>query len=161
MTTDGTSGDLDYLTHLARDSARFVEVLRQTPPETRVPTCPEWDADDLLWHLVEVQWFWGAIVTRGLTAGSDVEALDNGGRPVDRDDLLAFYDHASGVLHQILSTTPDNKPVWTWSDDHTGSSVAGRPTRHSSTDSTPSSRPANAPRWTLTSAPTESTRSCG
>jgi uncharacterized protein (TIGR03083 family) len=119
MTTDGTSGDLDYLTHLARDSARFVEVLRQTPPETRVPTCPEWDADDLLWHLVEVQWFWGAIVTRGLTAGSDVEALDNGGRPVDRDDLLAFYDHASGVLHQILSTTPDNKPVWTWSDDHT------------------------------------------
>ena len=119
MTTDSASRDLDYLAHLARDSARFVEVLRQTPPESRVPTCPDWDADDLLWHLAEVQRFWGTIVTRGLTAGADVKALDNGTRPVDRDDLLAFYDEASRGLHQILSTTPDDKPVWTWSDDHT------------------------------------------
>ena len=130
MTTDGAPaqpgpGDINardisfYLTHLARDSARFVEVLRQTPPESRVPTCPDWDADDLLWHLAGVQWFWGTIVGRGLTAGADVDALDNGGRPVDRDDLLAFYDQASRDLHQILSTTPDDKPVWTWSDDHT------------------------------------------
>ena len=128
MTTDGTAGDLDasatnhgvldYLSHLARDSARFVEVLRQTPPESRVPTCPGWDADDLLWHLAEVQWFWGTITGRGLTDYVDVEALDNGGRPIERDDLLAFYDQASGALHQILSTTPDDKPVWTWSDDH-------------------------------------------
>ena len=53
---------LDYLTHLARDSARFAEVLRETPPGKRVPTCPEWDVDDLLWHLADVQWFWATIV---------------------------------------------------------------------------------------------------
>ena len=57
----------EYVSHLARDSARYLEVLRQTAPGTRVPTCPDWDADDLLWHLAEVQWFWGTIVSRELT----------------------------------------------------------------------------------------------
>lgn len=112
-------GDIDYLGHLARDSARFVEVLRKAPPEARVPTCPDWDADDLLWHLAEVQWNWGTIVGRGLTAYADVKALDNGGRPGDRDDLVAFYGRASADLHHNLSTTSPDKPAWTWSDEQT------------------------------------------
>ena len=117
MTTDGGSTGIDYLAHLARDSARFLDVLRQTPPETRVPTCPDWDADDLLWHLTEVQWFWGTIVGRRLTAHSDVEALDNGGRPSDRDGLLALFGRASGDLHHNLSTASPDTPAWTWSHE--------------------------------------------
>ena len=115
MTRDATT--LDYLEHLARDSARFVEVLRQTPPGTQVPTCPDWDADDLLWHLAEVQWFWGTIVGRGLTAYAQVEALDNGGRPGDRDGLLALFGRASADLHHNLSTASPDQPVWAWADD--------------------------------------------
>lgn len=114
-----SSTGLDYLAHLARDSARFVEVLAQTPPETRVPTCPDWEADDLLWHLAEVQWFWGAIVGRGLTAYDDVEALDNGGRPSDRDGLLAYFGQATADLHHTLSTASPDTPAWTWSDEQT------------------------------------------
>lgn len=110
---------LNYVTHLARDSARFVEVLRQTPPETRVPTCPDWDADDLLWHLAEVQWFWGTITGRGLTAYADVLGLDSGGRPGDRDALLSFFGRASGDLHHHLSAAPPDTPAWTWSDEQT------------------------------------------
>jgi len=109
--------DLDYLAHLERDSARFVEVLQRTPSGTQVPTCPDWDADDLLWHLGEVQWFWGSIAGRGLTAYADVEDLDNGGRLGDRDGLLAFFGRASDDLHSHLSTTSPDKPAWTWSDD--------------------------------------------
>ena len=119
-TLDATTLDatrLDYLSHLARDSARFVRVLRQTAPETRVPTCPDWDADDLLWHLAEVQWFWGTIVCRGLTAYADVEALDNGGRPGDRDGLLALFGRATGDLHRQLSAAAPGDPAWTWADD--------------------------------------------
>jgi uncharacterized protein (TIGR03083 family) len=108
---------LDYLAHLARDSARFVAVLRQTPPETRVPTCPDWDADDLLWHLAEVQWFWGTIVGRGFTTVEDVEALDRDDRPGDRDGLLAFYRDASRDLHHNLSAASPDTPAWTWSDE--------------------------------------------
>lgn len=111
--------DLDYLAHLARDSARFVEVLAETRPETRVPTCPDWDADDLLWHLAEVQWFWGTIAGRGLTTFEDVEALNNGGRPSDRDDLLAFFSKASADLHHNLGAASPDTPAWTWSDEQT------------------------------------------
>ena len=127
MTTDGASKDLDpktldattldYLTHLARESARFVEVLRKTPAESRVPTCPDWDADDLLWHLAEVQWFWGTIVGRGLTAHADVEAVEAGDRPGDRDGLLALFDRVSRELHHHLSTTSPDTPAWTWADE--------------------------------------------
>ena len=113
-------GDLDYLAHLARDSARFMEVLARTSPEARVPTCPDWDADDLLWHLAEVQWFWGAIASRGLTKFEDIEALDSGGhpgRPREREDLLAFFDRASADLQHSLNAVSPNTPAWTWSDD--------------------------------------------
>ena len=119
MNPDLAPRDLDYLAHLTRDSTRFVEVLAQTPAETRVPTCPDWDADDLLWHLAKVQWFWAAIAGRGLTAYADVEALDNGGRPKDRDGLLAFFGQASGDLHHNLSAASPEKAAWTWSDEQT------------------------------------------
>jgi len=112
-----SSGDLDYLAHLARDSARFVDVLAQTRSGTQVPTCPNWDADDLLWHLAEVQWFWGTIVGRGLTRLEDVEALDNGGRPSDRQSLLAFFNRASVDLHHNLSAASPDTPAWTWSSE--------------------------------------------
>ena len=115
MTLDATT--LDYLAHLTRESARFVEVLRLTPALTRVPTCPDWDADDLLWHLAEVQGFWGTIVGRGLTSGADVEALDNGGRPGDREGLLALFDRVSRELHHDLSATSPDAPAWTWADE--------------------------------------------
>ncbi|WP_298758133.1 maleylpyruvate isomerase N-terminal domain-containing protein, partial [uncultured Nocardioides sp.] len=51
-----------YSAHLRRESTRFRDVLALTPSQARVPTCPDWDADDLLWHLAEVQWFWGGVV---------------------------------------------------------------------------------------------------
>ena len=73
MKTGSAAHDLDYLTHLAADSARFVQALAQTPPEARVLTCPDWDADDLLWHLGQVQWFWAAVIGRGLTVHAEVE----------------------------------------------------------------------------------------
>lgn len=58
MNSGGGPKNLDYLGHLAGNPARFVKVLAQAPTGRRVPTCPDWDADDLLWHLGQVQWCW-------------------------------------------------------------------------------------------------------
>ncbi len=109
---------LDYLDHLARNSARFAEVLRETAPEAAVPSCPDWNADDLLWHLGEVQWFWGTIVRERLTEGSQAEEVKPP-RPGDRARLLAFFEDASGQLQEVLAATPSGTHVWTWSDDQT------------------------------------------
>jgi len=111
------AGELDYLAHLARESARFAEVMSTTAPDAPVPPCPDWTADDLLWHLGEVQWFWGTVVRDGL-AGEQAEALKPA-RPASRAGLQAFYATASRDLGQVLAAAAPQTPAWTWADDHT------------------------------------------
>jgi hypothetical protein len=53
---------IDHLRHLSTESARFREALEEVDAEAQVPSCPGWTAADLLWHLTEVQHFWGSIV---------------------------------------------------------------------------------------------------
>jgi uncharacterized protein (TIGR03083 family) len=108
--------NLDYLGHLARNSARFAQVLARAPAGMRVPTCPGWDADDLLWHLAQVQWFWGTIVGNGLRTQAEVESLERPSRPGRREELAAHFDRASGDLQHNLSTTSPGTPAWTWSE---------------------------------------------
>jgi uncharacterized protein (TIGR03083 family) len=109
--------DIDYPGHLARESARFAEAVQQAAPDARVPSCPDWDADDLLWHLAEVQFFWGTIV-RERVPGDEAEKRKPE-RPADRAGLLAFYRRASGDLGETLAAASPDAYAWTWSDDKT------------------------------------------
>jgi uncharacterized protein (TIGR03083 family) len=109
--------DLDYLDHLARESARFASVLSATASDAAVPTCPGWNADDLLWHLSEVQWFWGTIVRDG--ADADAAQAMKPPRPANRPGLEEFYQSASKELGAALAVTPPDTPAWTWADDKT------------------------------------------
>lgn len=107
---------LDYLAHVRVESARFAEVLRDAPPDARVPTCPDWTSDDLLWHLGEVQWFWATIVREGVP---DPSSLENPERPGDRAGLLAFFESSSGALQKTLAETAPDEVRWTWSAEQT------------------------------------------
>jgi uncharacterized protein (TIGR03083 family) len=118
------TADLDYLAFLAAESHRFVVALAEAEPVTRVPTCPDWDADDLLWHLTEVQWFWGAIVADRLADPSGLPPRP--GRPGDRPGLLSAFGAASGRLLEVLTATPPDTACWTWSEDHTAGFVRRR-----------------------------------
>jgi uncharacterized protein (TIGR03083 family) len=109
--------NIDYLGHLARESALFGHALDGAAAGARVPTCPDWNADDLLWHLAEVQWFWGTIVREGVDADAS-EALKPA-RPDTRPALMAFYLTASGDLGKALGGASPQTPAWTWSDDRT------------------------------------------
>lgn len=111
------SADLDYLDHLARESARFSAALRDAPADARVPTCPDWDAVDLLWHLARVQWFWGEVVRRGITEGADADQLEPE-RPADREAIQHYFDEASRNLGEALAAPPET-PAWTWADEQT------------------------------------------
>lgn len=104
-----------YLAHLRRESTRFRDVLAAVDPAVRVPACPDWDADDLLWHLAEVQWFWGQVVALR-PAGPPAEHPD---RPGSRRDLLAFFDDVSGRLCDALAAAGPEQPAWSWSDEQT------------------------------------------
>jgi uncharacterized protein (TIGR03083 family) len=118
--------ELDYLDHLARESARFAAVLRDTNPDAAVPTCPDWDADDLIWHLADVQWFWGTLVREKVTEDERAEGLDHPPRPDERGALLDFYDQASRDLGEALAATAPDSPTWTWSQDQTAGFIRRR-----------------------------------
>jgi uncharacterized protein (TIGR03083 family) len=109
------SADLDYVTHLTRESVRFTDAIRAAAPGAPVPSCPGWNADDLLWHLGEVQWFWAAVVREDVT-GAQAEELKPP-RPPDRAGLLEFFGRASHDLSEALAATPPESAAWTWSDD--------------------------------------------
>lgn len=107
---------LDFLSHLDNESARFLSVLREAPPETNVPTCPDWNTDDLLWHLAEVQWFWGQVVSRGITDETDADELALE-RPASHEQLISLFETASHDLLDVLRTKPPETVAWTWSDE--------------------------------------------
>ena len=107
---------LDYLAHLERESARFLAAVQAAAPDAEVPTCPDWTADDLLWHLAEVQWFWGEIVRTGV---QDPETVEEPARPDDREGLEEFYRASSSGLLAALAAAEPEDPAWTWSDDRT------------------------------------------
>src|SRR6266568_1920016 len=107
----------DYLGHLARESALFGHAVDGTAPDARVPSCPDWNADDLLWHLAEVQWFWGTVVRERLDGAAAEERKP--ARPEGRAALMRFYLSASGDLGTALASAAPETPAWTWSDDKT------------------------------------------
>jgi uncharacterized protein (TIGR03083 family) len=109
--------DLDYVSHLERESARFAVAVAEAPRAVAVPTCPEWDANDLLWHLAEVQWFWGTIVRQAMEEPPSAEVRP--GRPASRAELAAFFDTASTDLAAALAAAAPQDRVWTWYSDQT------------------------------------------
>lgn len=109
------AGTLDHLHHLDAESQRFGEVLRGTDPASRVPSCPEWDADDLLWHLADVHWFWGEIVRGGLVDLDQVEEVADAERPDSLEETLAFYDRTRQALVTALAARAPADRAWTWS----------------------------------------------
>jgi uncharacterized protein (TIGR03083 family) len=108
----------EYLEHIRAESARFAGCLAGADPSAPVPSCPDWTAADLVWHLAEVQLFWGAIVRERLDDPDLAEAAKPE-RPDDYEALLGLFAKASAALVDKLAATADDVSVWTWADDHT------------------------------------------
>jgi len=104
-----------YLAHVRSESARFREVLADCDPEARVPSCPDWNAADLVWHLATVQHWWADVVTARPVRPEQVDPP----RPAAYADLLAAYDAWSADLAEALESADPAEEAYTWSDDHT------------------------------------------
>jgi uncharacterized protein (TIGR03083 family) len=117
--------ELDYVEHIRRESDRFGACFASAHRSDRVPSCPDWTADDLLWHLTEVQLFWGAIVRDRLDDPDAAEAAKPE-RPGDLQALLSLFEHATAALIDAFATTPGETEVWTWSPDHSVNFVRRR-----------------------------------
>lgn len=104
-----------YLTALARETARFRECVGAADPGAPVPSCPDWDVDDLLWHAGgEVQDFWAWVIANRPEAP---DAYEEPARPADRDGLLRVLDHAHEELMLRLRNADPADAAWSWAGD--------------------------------------------
>ena len=117
--------ELDFLGAIRRESSRFTECLTRVSPTAPVSSCPGWTAADLLWHLTEVQLFWGAIVRERLDDPEAAEATKPP-RPADYETLQALARRATADLLDTLASTPAPTKLWTWATDHTAGFVLRR-----------------------------------
>ena len=107
-----------YLDHLESESRRFRDVLADCDPRARVPSCPDWNAADLLWHMgAEVQGFWAWVVSH--RPQHPREGHEEPARPSSYDDLLALFDESSGALVSALRDADPGDEAWTWTTEHT------------------------------------------
>ena len=106
----------DFLAHLRDESARFLGVLHGSELSRPVPTCPEWTAADLLWHLGEVQWFWGSVVRDRLRT---VDGLVPPDRPDSDHGLVQFFEEQSARLLLALTDADPAEEVYMWAEDKT------------------------------------------
>lgn len=105
-----------YLDFIRSESARFREVLADADPAARVPTCPDWDVADLLWHLTTVQHGWEWVIANRPAVPEDDPPLE---RPQGHAALLALFDERSAAFLATLGAADPAEEAWSWSTDHT------------------------------------------
>lgn len=101
---------IDYVESVRRESARVSEVVHGLALETLVPSCPDWSAADLTWHLAEVQNFW-AQIAGGLL--QDPELVQRDDRPED-EALADYFDVQAGRLVEALAAHEPDAACWSW-----------------------------------------------
>jgi uncharacterized protein (TIGR03083 family) len=107
---------LDYLDFVRTESARFNDVVAAIAATSgglasaRVPSCPDWNAADLAWHLAEVQYFWASIVEGNLSDPADVTPLE---RPAD-NQLVALHQAEAMRLQTTLTDHDPDEACWSW-----------------------------------------------
>ena len=100
---------MDFLEHTRVESRRFLEAVRDADLAGRVPSCPDWNVADLVWHLSEVQWFWSRIVGE-LRLDPKFPDLE---RPAD-GELITLFSENAGQLLDALGRQADDAPCWSW-----------------------------------------------
>jgi uncharacterized protein (TIGR03083 family) len=107
---------MDRIQVIAQESDRLAEVLAQTDPAARVPTCPDWDAAALLWHVTGVHRFWADVLAQDPQTEAEVGALEQGGSepPGSIAEIVPLRAAATADLLAQLRTLPDDAPRWSW-----------------------------------------------
>ena len=103
---------IDYLAAVAVESVQFRRVVRAGDLAGRVPACQDWNLADLVWHLTEVQDFWGDIVGGLLTDPDDVVQVE---RPADYELVALFEDRSARLVRVLGERSPDDE-CWSWHD---------------------------------------------
>ena len=104
---------IDYLAALQRESNRFALVTGTAEYQAPVPTCPEWNIADLIWHLTEVQYFWATIVEHLHQSPEVVPPFDR----LEDGALSEAFIAQSARLQDALTRRNPEEICWSWHDE--------------------------------------------
>ncbi|MCV7284219.1 maleylpyruvate isomerase family mycothiol-dependent enzyme [Mycolicibacterium wolinskyi] len=107
---------MDRIGIIRTEAQRLADVLSETDPDVRCPTCPDWNAADLLWHLTEVHYFWAGILARNVCSEADLASVEQSkpARPATVADLLVLREKATAALLRQLEELGDDAVRWSW-----------------------------------------------
>ena len=107
---------MDRIAIIRDEAARFADVLSATNPEARCPTCPDWSAADLLWHLTEAHFFWAGVLERNARTESEIyRSSSRPSRPARWRPAAARVACAGTyALPDQLGRLDDDEPRWSW-----------------------------------------------
>jgi uncharacterized protein (TIGR03083 family) len=107
---------MDRLAVIDAESQRFAAVLSAADPGRPCPTCPDWTAADLLWHLTEVHLFWAGVLERQAKSEADLPAIEQAkpARPDALADLLVLRERATAAVLRQLASRNDAEHCWSW-----------------------------------------------
>jgi uncharacterized protein (TIGR03083 family) len=107
---------MDRIAIIDAESHRFADVLSSSDPDARCPTCPDWTAADLLWHLTEVHYFWAGVLGQRVMSETELPAVEKAKpeRPSASADLVALRADATAALLRELANRDDSEPCWSW-----------------------------------------------
>lgn len=115
-----------YRDAITMESARIRDVLGRVEPDALVPTCPEWNADDLLFHLFEEQVFWREVFTRRVRQDADAAEIEPPEEPETRGELFALAEAATAALVEELERHEPHERAWSWASDQSAGFIARR-----------------------------------
>lgn len=104
---------------IADEAERAASAISRTDPAARVPSCPDWNAADLLWHITEVHEFWARILETGALDDAEIEAIEaaKAPRPEGEEavgELLERRRAATAGLIAQLERRGDDEAAWSW-----------------------------------------------
>ena len=107
---------IDRAAVIRAEAERFAAVLADTSPGARCPTCPDWNAADLLWHLTEVHTFWATVLGEDARSDDGAAAAEQHKpeRPAAVAAMLPVRATATAALLEQLARLGDAEPRWSW-----------------------------------------------
>jgi uncharacterized protein (TIGR03083 family) len=107
---------VDYIAPIRDESKRFYDAADGADPDARIPSCPEWSVRELVLHLAQVQYFWGALVEHGITDLAKFNELEHPASPDDYTELVALGRQMAERMATTLESADQTATVWSWAD---------------------------------------------
>lgn len=105
---------MDFASAFLEQNTAFGELIRVGDPAAPVPSCPDWNLDQLFRHVGRGNLWSAQIVAEPADTPPDPRGVPGGKPPADPDAAIAWlHDGAQQLLDAVQRTGADT-PVWTF-----------------------------------------------